>query len=190
MTTPAAVEPITARVFLFGGTDLVRAMQTSGAADTLRQELGGFARTTQDEAVQQLAKISAEALDIDLAMALLGAWSRYAAVREAGRRTAAAPESEELVELLYHRITIDHQPSIDLLVNGKLVATVRFILLLQVRVEALTAIIRRGWLIGLRAGRCDFEASVSIEGNIVARRHAQLTLPFSMRLGSGIQLVQ
>jgi len=87
-------------------------------------------------------------------------------------------------------ITIDHQPSIDLLVNGKLVATVRFILLLQVRVEALTAIIRRGWLIGLRVGRCDFEASVSIEGTTVARRHAQLTLPFSMRLGSGIQLVQ
>ena len=94
------------------------------------------------------------------------------------------------MELLSHRITIDHQPSIDLLVNGKRVATVRFILLLQVRVEALTATIRRGRLIGLRAGRCDFEASVSIEGNTVARRREQLTLPFSMRLGSGIQLVQ
>ena len=77
MTTPAAVEPITARVFLFGDTDLVQAMRTSGAADTLRQQLGGFSRTTQDEAVQQLARISAEVLDIDLAMALLGAWSRY-----------------------------------------------------------------------------------------------------------------
>ena len=190
MTTATAIEPITARVFLFGDTDLVRAMQTSGVSDTVRQELGGFSRATHDEAVQQLAKISAEVLDIDLATVLLGAWSRYAALKEAGRRTAAAPETEELVDLLSHRVTIDHQPSIDLLVNGRRVATVRFILLLQVTVEALTATIRRGGLIGLRAGRCDFEASVSIEGKTVARRHQQLTLPFSMRLGSGIQLVQ
>lgn len=190
MTTAAAVEPITARVFLFGDTDLVQAVQTSGVTDTVRQELGSFSRATQDEAVQQLAKISAEVLDIDLTLALLGAWSRYAALKEAGRRTAAAPESEELVELLSHRVTVDHQPWIDLLVNGKLVATVRFALLLQVTVEALTATIRRGRLIGLRAGRCDFEASVSIGGNTVASRRAHLTLPFSMRLGSGIQLVQ
>jgi hypothetical protein len=190
MTTAAAVEPITARVFLFGDTDLVQAVQASGVADTVRQELGGFSRATQDEAVQQLARISAEVLDIDLALVLLGAWSRYAALKEAGRRTAAAPESEELVELLSHRVTVDHQPSIDLLVNGKRVATVRFSLQLQVTVDALTATIRRGRLIGLRAGRCDFEASVSIAGNTVARRREQLTLPLAMRLGSGIQLVQ
>ena len=56
MTTAAAVEPITARVFLFGDTDLVQAVEASGVADTVRQEL------------------------------------------------------EELVELLSHRVTIDHQP--------------------------------------------------------------------------------
>lgn len=190
MTTAAAVEPITARVFLFGNADLVQAVETSGVADVLRQELGGFSRATRDEAVQQLARISAEVLDVDLAMALLGAWSRYAALKQAGRRTAAAPESEELVELLSHRVTIDHQPSIDLLVNGKPVTTVRFMLLLQVTVEALTATVRRGRLVGLRAGRCDVEASARIAGYTVASRHARLTLPFSMRLGSGIQLAE
>jgi hypothetical protein len=190
MTTATAIEPITARVFLFGDTDLVQAMQTSGVADTVRQELGGFTQTTRDEAVQQLAKISAELLDLDLAVVLLGAWSRYAALKEAGQRTAVASESEEIVDLLSHRVTIDNQPSIDLLVNGNHVATVRFVLILQVTVQAVTATIRRGRLIELHAGRCDFDASVSIEGNTVARRCAQLKLPFSMRLGSGIPLVR
>src|SRR5215207_10674866 len=36
---------------------------------------------------------------------------------------AADTVRQELVELLSHRVTIDHQPSIDLLVNGKLVTT-------------------------------------------------------------------
>src|SRR5215207_10376710 len=49
---------------------LFQAVEASGAADTVRQELGGFSRATRDEAVQQLARISAEVLDIDLALAL------------------------------------------------------------------------------------------------------------------------
>lgn len=154
----------------------------------VRQQLGGFTPATQDQAVQQLARISAEVLDLDLTGALIGAWSRYAALREAGQRTAVAPESEEIVELLSHRITIDNRPSVDLLVNGNLVATVHILLLLQVTVEALTAMVRRGRLVGLQAGRCEFEASVSIEGTTVASRRAQLKPLFSTRLGSGIPL--
>lgn len=190
MTTAAAAQPLTARAFLFGDTDLVQAMQTTGVADTVRQELGGFTQVTRDEAVRELGKLSAELLNLDLTQLLLGAWSRYAALREAGQRTSASPESEELVELLSHRVTLDNQPSIELLVNGKRVATVHFVLMLRITVEALTATIRAGKLIGLRAGRCDFDASVSIEGITVANRRAQLELPFSVRLGSGIALVR
>lgn len=190
MTTAAATQPLTARAFLFADTDLVQAMKTSGVADTVRQELGGFRQVTRDEAVRELGKISAELLELDLTQVLLGAWSTYAALREAGQRTSANPESEELVELLSHRVTLDNRPSIELLVNGKRVATVHFVLMLQITVEALTATIRTGKLIGLRVGRCDFDASVSIEGKIVASRRTQLELPFSARLGSGIALVR
>ncbi len=190
MTTATATQPLTARAFLFGDADLVQAMQTSGVADTVRQELGGFTQVTRDEAVRELGKIGAEVLDLDLTQLLLGAWSRYAALTEAGQRTAAAPGSEELVELLSHRVTLDHRPSIELLVNGKRVATVHVVLMLQVTVEALTATVRAGKLIGLRVGRCDFDASVSIEGMTLASRRAQLELPFSVRLGSGIALAR
>jgi hypothetical protein len=186
----ATTQPITARVFLFGDKDLVKAIQASGLEKSLRDEFAGFTRATRDEALRELGKLSGELLDLDLTTAMLGAWSRYAALKEAGRRTLAAPETEELVELLAHRMTLDHQPLIDLLVNGKRVATVHFVLMLEIAVEALSAVVRSGYLVGARVGRCIFDGSVSIEGKRVARRKAQLDLPFSIQLGSGIRIQQ
>jgi hypothetical protein len=88
--------------------------------------------------------------------------------------------------LLAHRMILDHRPLIDLLVNGKRIATVHFVLMLEITIEALSAIVRRGCLVGVHVGRCIFEGSVSVEGKRVAGRKAQLDLPFSVRLGSGI----
>lgn len=190
MTTATPARPITARAFLFGDTDLISALQTSGAAETVRQELQGFAQTTRDEAVRELGKISAELLDqLDLTQLVLGAWSTHAALRAAGQRTVAAPQSEELVDLARHRVTLDQQPSIDLLVNGTPVATVHFGLSLVIDIAALTATVRAGRLIGLRVGRCNVDAGVSIESKSVASRQAELPLHLSLRLGSGIALV-
>lgn len=190
MTTATPTQPVTVRAFLFGDADLVSALQTSGAADIMRQQLEGFAQTTRDEAVRELGKISAELLDkLDLTQLVLSAWRTHAALKAAGQRTVTAPQSEELVDLLKHRVTFDNQPSIDLLVNGTRVASVHFALSLVIDVEALTATVRAGRLIGLRVGRCALNASVSIEGIKVASRQGPLPLPLSLGLGSGIALV-
>ena len=43
--------------------------------------------------------------------------------------------------------------------------------------------------IGVRVGRCRVDGRLSIEDKCVADRQAELQLPFSLRLGSGLSLV-
>jgi hypothetical protein len=75
------------------------------------------------------------------------------------------------------------------LVNGIRVATVRLALSLVIDIQALTATVRRGSLTALQVGRRGLDGSVSIEGKMVAHRQAQLQLPLSLRLGSGIAIL-
>jgi hypothetical protein len=154
----------------------------------VREKLGNFTQVTRNEAVQEVERISAELLDLNLADVLLRALSTYEELRAAGRRTITAPDSEELVELLSHRVTLDNHPSIDLLVNGAHVTTVHLHLSLVIDIQALTAVVREGRLTALQVGRCDVDASVNIEGTTVARKHAQLQLPVSLPIGTGLPL--
>ena len=50
-------------------------------------------------------------------------------------------------------------PSVDVLVNGQAVLTIRFELAVTITVDALDAFVRSGWLVGLGAGRCTGLAS-------------------------------
>jgi hypothetical protein len=190
MNSFAPSQPITAQALLFDNTDLASALQDSGVGDTVGNELRGFAQATRDEAIHELGAISSELLELDLGQVLLDAWSKHSELRAAGQRTAAAPESEELVELLSHRVTLEDRPSIDLLANGRRVAELHLAIVITIDVEALTATVRGGRLTGLRVGRCDADASLSIEDKTLARRRAQLELPFSVHMGSGIALVE
>ena len=188
MTTVPANQQITIGSFLCGEAGLGPALRASGAADQIREQLTGFTEATYGEAVAEVEKISADVLNLSVGDVLVGALAGYAAVRAAGRRTAADPEATELVELVSHEISLDHQPSIDLLVDGVRVATVHLTLSLLIDVQAMTATVRAGRLTALRVGRCDVTASISVDGTTVASKQGELQLPVSLPVGAGIPL--
>jgi len=188
MTTSPWIQPLTSGSFLFSDTGVASALEASGAADVVRGQLSGFTAATRNEAVQEVERITAELNDLNLIDVILGAMSTYGELREAGRRTISSPDSAEFVELIGHRVTLENQPSIELIINGAPMATVHLLLSLVIDIQALTATVRHGSLIALQIGRCDVEASVGIEGRTVARRQAQLQLPASIPLGDGLPL--
>lgn len=189
MSTPAPASGVTARALLFGDAGLVSSLENSGVPSTLSEQLHGFAETTRDEATRQLGMVTSDLLDLDLTELVLNAWRTHAELKAAGERTLLARDSEELVDLVSHEVTFDDQPSIDLLVNGRHVASVHLSLSLTIDIDALTAIVKGGRLIGVRVGRCRVDGRVCIEDNCVAHRRTELQLPFSLRLGSGLSLV-
>ena len=189
MTTAPASPWFTPGSFLFADTSIASALEASGAADVVRSQLTGFTQATRNEAVKEVERITAELTNLNLIDIILGALSTYEELREAGRRTIGAPDSPEFVELIGHQVTLENQPSIQLVVNEKQIATVHLLLSLVIDIQALTATVRHGSLTALQIGRCDVGASIGIENTTVARRQAELQLPASIPLGTGIPLV-
>jgi hypothetical protein len=187
MTTAPASQPFTGS-FVFADTGVASALEASGAADVVRRQLASFTQATRNEAVKEVERITAEVTNLNLVDIIVGAVSTYEELRDAGRRTIGTPDSAEFVELVGHQVTLQNQPSIQLIVNGKQVATVNLLLSVVIDIQALTAVVRHGRLIALQIGRCDVGAFVGIEGTTVVRRQAQLQLPGSIPLGTGIPL--
>ena len=158
MTTAPVSQPFTSGSFLFADTGIASALEASGAADVVRRQLAGFTQATRNEAVKEIERITAEVTNLNLIDVILDAVSTYRELRDAGMRTISAPDSSELVELIGHQVTLENQPSIQLIVNGKQVANVHLLLSLVIEIQALTATVRYGRLTALQIGRCDVGA--------------------------------
>lgn len=195
MTTYATpLQPLTARIFMFGGKeDAVAALSDAMTSGDLASAMGGALKNVSEgvrnAAVHELSTVSADLLDLDLASVLVAGWCKYSALTAAARRTVAAPGSEELVEIVSHRITAAHHPYVELLVNGVRVTTVDLGLELQFDIKALVAAVRSGKLVALHSGKCDITATLSIENINVATRHGQIELPLAIQLEGGVPLL-
>jgi hypothetical protein len=151
-----------------GGADLLT--QPIGRSDVI-QSMGAVAKATRGAVAAELASAVAGVLDFDLVGVIASGWRKYGALVEAGRRTAADPSTEEVVELATHRIASVHRPTFECVIEG------------------LVANVSRGRLVGLGSGRFDATAMVSADGVEIARRRGVLDLHLEASLGAGIPLV-
>jgi hypothetical protein len=129
---------------------------TSSTVTMIDGEVAGMARTL---------------LDVDVGAVLVGAWRRYADLREAARRTAATPGTEEILSLATHRITSTHLPCVDLRLDGARVHTFRFRLEIVLDVSGVAAVVREGGLVGLQGGECAGSLFLYLDQEPVAQRH-------------------
>jgi hypothetical protein len=169
-----------------GGADLLT--QPIGRSDVI-QSMGAVAKATRGAVAAELASAVAGVLDFDLVGVIASGWRKYGALVEAGRRTAADPSTEEVVELATHRIASVHRPTIDLLLDGVRVGTLHVEATFECVIEGLVANVSRGRLVGLGSGRFDATAMVSADGVEIARRRGVLDLHLEASLGAGIPLV-
>ncbi|MFC5661424.1 hypothetical protein ACFP3U_00350 [Kitasatospora misakiensis] len=195
MTTATLTDPATARELLFGAEPgsavdaLAEALHEQGTVGAL---LHGVPRLT-GAAGRAVEHEVAAALDGLLGRDLFGfaaaGWSRYAALTGAARRTRAAPESEEVVVLANHRITSANTPSVDLLVDGTPVGSVRMQLTLAIELAGVVAVIRRARLVELRAGTCTVTGTLLVQSQNLVQRRRRYDLPGAVRLRHGIPLL-
>jgi hypothetical protein len=185
---------ITARAVLFGDhADAVRALTASirsgGAAETVRDALEDLPQITKAAAMAQLGDAATRLLELDFTDILSAGWRKHEALRNAARRTLQDPGTEELVAMANHKVSLAHDPYLELLVDGRRVTSINFQLGLEFEIAALVMIIRSGHLIAVRAGTCKVHASLAIEGNPVVERNRDIDLPLVIRIGNGIPLL-
>jgi hypothetical protein len=189
MTTTSIPAPLTVRSLLFDeaadGADLLaRAIDE----DTMAAALPQLSRAGRAAAGAELTDLAKGLLELDLGSLALAGWAKHRDLLAAATRTVEHPGSTELVELITHRITSVHRPSVDLLVDGVRVAVVRLELEVELLVRALVATVRLGHLIGLRSGSFDVTVTLAMGGRQVAGHRTSLASPLFVPLGDGIAL--
>ncbi|MFK8911445.1 hypothetical protein, partial [Streptomyces sp. YS-3] len=195
-TTAPATEPFSVRAFLFGQADgspadaLVGPLQGTGAA---RVVLAGTSRpltAPAQRAVEgEMASVIDSFLSMDLFDVAAGGWRKHAALKEAARRTRAAPGSEEVVALATHEITSRHRPYVDVLVDGVNLGTLDVGLDLAFKITGLVAVVRDARLVALRSGECKLTAFLTVQQILLVKRQAQLDLPGIWRLHAPLPLL-
>ena len=195
--TTAAAQPRTAARFLFGedqdtGQALARALSDNAALGSLDTPLRLLSQSGRRAVDHQVAEAAHGLLDLDFGDLLVAGWRKQGDLAAAARRTAAKPGSSEVVQLASQRISSQHRPFVELVVDDVLVATVNFQLDIEFLVRALVATVRDGHVVSLDVGGCEVAATLAAEGVQLISRRARfdpllvIRPPLLLRLGGGV----
>jgi hypothetical protein len=193
MTTAVPHVPRTIAALLFGpeadSPDAIAHQIESADPEDLDRAREGFPEATREAAVHEVAAATAGLLNLNLMDVLVAGWREHHDLISAARRTLAAPDSTELIQLATHRITERQQPYVSVLVDNHRVATLNIDLSIVFDVSAVLAGIRAGRLTALHSGHCDVTATLALEGTDVITKRTRLELPGVISLGGGIRLL-
>jgi hypothetical protein len=184
--TDTASRPLTAAHLLFGEDQdtepaLARALDDKGALGVLDSALRQVSQPGRRAAGRQVAGVAHGLIDLDLGGMVVAGWRKEGELAAAAERTAADPDSSEVVELASHRISSRHRPYVELLINDVHMATVSLELDIEFLVKTLVATVRGGQVVSLHSGSCEATGTLAAEGIQVASRRISFELPLVIR---------
>ena len=192
--TAAGAQPRSAVRFLFGedqdtGQALARTLSGNAVLGPLDTSLRLLSESGRRAVDHQVAAAVHDLLDLDFGDLMVEGWRKQGALAAAARQTAARPGSSEVVELASQRITSQHRPFVDLVVDDDLMATLNFQLDVEFLVRALVATVGGGHVVALEVGGCELAVTLAAEGIQLVNRRARfdpllvIRLPLLLRPG-------
>jgi hypothetical protein len=194
MTPAVSAFPRTAATLLFGPEEdkpavIAQQLRSADIGKDIRGALDRLPPLTRDAAVGQVTSAAAELLDVNLADLVADGWRKHADLTASARRTLAAPDSTDLVDLASYRVTATQEPYISLEIDRRSVATVRFGLTIVFEISSLLAEVKAGRLVALHSGRCQATGMLAIQDIDTITRQADIDLPGMIPLDEGIRLL-
>jgi hypothetical protein len=185
---------LTAQVALFGNDQDGSALRRSGAwgkvTGSLGEVLGKLTPGGRRNAERELSGAMTRLLNLRLGDLIIAGLRRHPALVTAARATMNLPGSSEVVQLATHRIASAHRPSIDVVVNGIRLSTLRFEVGVDFDVDSAVGTVRDGRLVGLDLGRCVVRIALTCAGIPLASRDLPLDPAITANLGAGIPLLE
>lgn len=162
--------------------------------DHCGRALSQLTQDGREAADEALASTIAGLLELDLGDLLIYAWRTHHRLVDAAEATLAAPGRQEIVQLGSHQVTLAHNPTIDLLVDGVRVHTFRFRLTVVFDVDVAAAVIQDGRLVAVKAGKSTLTASLTLAmpgGDVqLVRRQHRIDLHLIIHLDHGVPLLR
>jgi hypothetical protein len=130
-----------------------------------------------------------QALEVNIADVLVAGWNTYQSLLEYADPAKHPPQEVASVTLWEHTITSSHEPQVELLVNGKKIATVTCGVDLELQFESATLTIQGGKILEVKAGTCVGKGVLKCEGAVLMERSsAEVSLPGRLTFGEGIPI--
>jgi len=142
-----------------------------------------------DSAIQEISPVVANVLRTPLVDVFAAGWKSFESLVSAARTTLEHPGEEQVVDLFDHRISWRHRPSIDVIVDGVQVGSIRVEIDIDAVLYAVRAVLSDGRLRKLRTGLADVEARFACAGIQASPVTRQIDLAQEVDLGTGILLV-
>jgi hypothetical protein len=138
----------------------------------------------------------ADLLNMEISDVVVGAWRTRSALLKAARETLAKPGTYRQVTLKTYGFDWDHEVDVDVSLNGSTIATVTFVVTVDLEVTALAAIVHNGYLSKVNGGDATITATLRANsqaparvGIPVAQGQRQFDLRYEIALpGAGIPL--
>ncbi len=119
--------------------------------------------------------------DISIADVLVLAWSASQTLRKAAHASITTGQPQP-VHLDGYAVPVDYQPTLDVFINAKLVATIHFVLSLTLELFNLDGVVELGRLMRVSVQTFDVTASLSMAGQALAARKARLNIGVELPL--------
>ena len=127
-----------------------------------------------------------ELLDMNMAERFVRAWSKY---RELSQAATVEHGKGELVALYEHTLTSNHEPKLELTINGTPMAPIAVQLELRLHIQSLQLFVHKQRVLELRLGEVRSEARLSIENvELLKQPFTSISVPGSIDLSPGILL--
>jgi hypothetical protein len=122
--------------------------------------------------------------DIEVGEVLKKAWETSNTLTHAATRSLATNAPQD-VRMEGYSIPVDYDPELEVLVNGKRVATVHFKMRLMLELFNFEGVVEHGRLVRLSSEAFEVTAVLMAEDQTVARRTAQLNLKYELPVPAG-----
>jgi hypothetical protein len=137
----------------------------------------------------EIMKRVEDLLEPDIPGIMAAAWNKYRLLRKYLDRDKYPPDKTVLVSLAEHTVTSEHRPSIEIMINDRLVGKVDFHVTASLVFEGLTLKIRGGRIMEILTGSCTGKGAISCENcMLIERETAPFPLPGAVKLSDGVPI--
>jgi hypothetical protein len=182
------------RFFAYDDKNIPRVRLSAAESGTtlanLRDKILGEVQGIQwPAACGEIMKKVGDLLDPDIPGILAAAWNKYRLLRKYLDRDKYPPDKTVLVSLAEHTVTSEHRPSIEIMINDRLVGRVDFQITASLVFQGLTLKIRGGRIMEILTGSCTGKGAIRCENCMIFEREtAPFPLPGAIKLGDGVPI--
>lgn len=165
---------------------IAKALAAAGGAAVAAGVIGPQALPAVTSALQQVARLVSEALEVRLGEIMVSAWNKRAEIRKYGDTTKYPPGQRRLVQLYEHPITWTYAPTVQLLVAGTKAIELPLEVKLALKVDQAVLVIEGGRVRAIEPGEGKLEVTAKLGSfELCPRKTVDLgTLPGSLSFAS------